>query len=64
MQRNKVKDVIRKAKTDHESSIISDLKFNPKRLYIHQAEAKSNTIGPLKQTDGTTTKQVKNLSRL
>jgi len=29
VQRNKTKDVIRKAKTDHESSIIADLKSNP-----------------------------------
>ena len=58
MQRTKTKDVIRKAKADHESSIISDLKFNPKRLhkYIRQRQKVKHTIGPLKQADGTVTK--------
>ena len=32
MQRNKAKQVIQEAKTDHESSIISDLISNPKWL--------------------------------
>jgi len=58
MQRNKTKDVIRKAKADHESSIISDLKSNPKRLhkYIRRKQKVKHTIGPLKQADGAVTK--------
>jgi len=58
MQRNKVKDVIRKVKADHESSNISRLKSNPKRLhkYIRQKQKVKHTIGPLKQADGTVTK--------
>jgi len=43
IQRNKVKDFIRKAKADYRSSFISDLKSNPK--WVHKAEAKSKT-GP------------------
>jgi len=58
MQRNKVKDVIRKTKADHESSIIYDLKSNPKQLYkyIRQKQKVKYTIGPLKQADGAVTK--------
>ena len=33
MQRNKAKQVIQQAKMEHESSIISDLKSNPKRWH-------------------------------
>jgi len=49
MQRHKVKDVIRKAKADHESSITTDLKSNPKRLhkYIRQKQKVKHTIGRL-----------------
>jgi len=49
MQRNKIKNVIRKAKADPESSIISYLKSNPKRLhkYIRQKQKVKHTIGPL-----------------
>ena len=44
MQRNKAKQVIREAireaKMDHKSSIISDIKYNPKHLhkYIRQKQ--------------------------
>ena len=57
MQRNKTKQVIRKAKMDHESSIISDLKSNPKRLhkYINQKQKIKHSIGPLKKPDGSIT---------
>ena len=57
MQRNKVKQVIREAKMDHELSIISDLKSNPKRLhkYIRQKQKVKYSIGPLKKPDGSTT---------
>ena len=57
IQRNKAKQVIRKAKMEHESSIISDLKSNPKRLhkYIRQKQKVKHTIGPLKRPDGSIT---------
>ena len=57
VKRNKAKDVIRKAKTDYESSIISDLKSNPKWLhkYIRQKQKIKHSIGPLKNPDGSTT---------
>ena len=60
MQRNKAKQVIQKAKMEHESSIILDIKSNPKWLhkYIRQKQKLKHTIGPLKRPDGsiTTTK--------
>ena len=57
MQRNKAKQVIQKAKMEHESSIISHLKSNPKRLhkYISQKQKVKHTIGPLKKPDGSIT---------
>ena len=53
----KTKQVIWKAKMDHESSIISDLKSNPKRLhkYIRQKQKIKHSIGPLKKPDGSIT---------
>ena len=57
IQRNKAKQVIRKAKMEHESSIISDLKSNPKWLhkYIRQKQKVKHAIGPLKRPDGSIT---------
>ena len=57
LQRNKTKQVIRKAKIDHESSIISELKSNPKRLhkYIRQKQKVKHSIGMIKNPDGSTT---------
>ena len=42
---------------DYESSIISDLKSNPKRLhkYIRQKQKIKHSIGPLKKPDGSIT---------
>ena len=42
---------------DHESSIISDFKSNPKRLhkYIRQKQKIEHSIGPLKKPDGSLT---------
>ena len=46
---------------EHQSSIISDLKSNPKQLhkYIRQKQKVKHTIGPLKKPDRsiTTTKE-------
>ena len=57
MQRNKVKQVIREAKMDHESLIISDLKSNPIWLhkFIRQKQKVKHSIDPLKKPDGSTT---------
>ena len=57
VQRNKTKDEIRKAKINHESSIIADLKSNPKQLhkFIRQKQKVKHTIGPLKKPDGSLT---------
>ena len=56
-QRNKTKQVICNAKTDYESSIISAIKTNPKRLhkYIRQRQKVKHTIGSLKKPDGSLT---------
>ena len=57
MWRNKAKQVIREAKMDHESLIISDFKFNLKWLhkYIRQKQKVKYSIGPLKKPDRSTT---------
>ena len=53
MQRNMVKQVIREAKMEHESLIISDLKSNPKWWYKYIRQ-KQHSVGPLKKPDGST----------
>ena len=57
MQRNKAKQVIWQVKMEHEPSIISDLKSNPKcwHKYIRQKQKVKHTIGPLKKPEESTT---------
>ena len=57
IQRNKAKQIIQKAKMEHELSIISNLKSNPEQLYKYtrQKQKVKHIIGQLKKPDRSTT---------